>query len=468
MVSLKSAEAIPTVTTMTHVLGPQSIAVQNTNSGNPGVNGWSAILPPLAAANRCTSHDSADWIVVGGGFAGLAAARRLTELRPDQRVVLIEAHRISETAAGRSSGFMIDLPHDLSSESYAGAIEADKEQTAMNRYALDFSARAAHDFNMAPDVFDPRGKLNVAATEKGERHNRDYLEHLRAMGEPARWVERDETQEIFGTTYYRSGLFTPGSIMLQPAEYLRSLAAGIAQTATIYEDSPVVSMERVNGTWTLRTPQGSVRAPKVILAVNGHLQSFGFLPKRLMHVFLYASMSRPLTTQESDRLGGRDQWDAVPSDPMGSTVRRIRTASGPRILTRNVFRFQSSIEASQRTVDKAAAHHDRSFSARYPQLGNVSMDYRWGGRLCLSFNGVQVFGEVSDGAYAAVCCNGLGASKGTLVGMLAAEHAVGQNSSYVNSYLAQAKPKRIPPDPLSFIGANVFIRYKEYRAGAEK
>ncbi len=30
------------------------------------------------------------------------------------------------------------------------------------------------------------------------------------------------------------------------------------------------------------------------------------------------------------------------------------------------------------------------------------------------------------------------------------------------------KPKRIPPDPFSFIGADVFIRFKEYRAGAEK
>jgi glycine/D-amino acid oxidase-like deaminating enzyme len=382
--------------------------------------------------------------------------------------VLLEAHRISETAAGRSSGFMIDLPHDLSSDSYAGAVQADKEQTAMNRYALDFSTRAANAYGMGPDVFDPRGKLNVAATDTGERHNREYHEHLRAMGEPARWIERDETQEVFGTTYYQSGLFTPGTIMLQPAGYLQKLAQGISQHATIFEESPVVSMSRSNGQWTLRTPQGSVRAPKVILAVNGHLQSFGFFPGRLMHVFLYASMSRPLTDDECVRLGGRSQWEAVPSDPMGSTVRRIISAQGPRILTRNVFRYQSSLEASQATVDRAAAHHDRSFAARYPQLGGVSMEYRWGGRLCLSFNGVQVFGELADGAFAAACCNGLGASKGTLVGMLAAEHAAGMSSPYIESYLAQAKPRRVPPDPFAYIGANVYLRYKEMRAGAEK
>lgn len=444
------------------------ITVTNTASGNPGVNGWSAILEPLPPANRLETDEQADWVVIGGGFAGLAAARRLQELRPDDRVVLVEAHRISETAAGRSSGFMIDLPHDLSADSYAGAVEADREQTAMNRYALDFSSRAATEFAMPPEIFDPRGKLNVAATAKGERHNRDYLAHLQAMGEPARWVERDETVEIFGTGYYRSGLFTPGTIMLQPAAYLRALAAGIAERAAVYEESPVLSMERDRGRWTLRTPLGSVTAPRVILAVNGHIQSFGFLSRRVMHVFLYASMSRPLTDDEALRLGGRDQWEAVPSDPMGSTVRRIRTPAGPRILTRNVFRYQNALEATERSAQRAGRDHDRSFAARYPQLDGVEMEYRWGGRLCLSFNGVQVFGEVAEDAFAACCCNGLGASKGTLIGILAAEHATGRNSTYVRSYLAQAKPRRLPPDPFAWIGATVYLRWKERRAGREK
>ncbi len=446
----------------------QLISVKNTASGNPGVNGWSAILGPLPPANVCMTEENADWIVIGGGFAGLAAARRLTELRSSDRIVVVEAHRISETAAGRSSGFMIDLPHDLAADSYAGAIEADRDQTIMNRTALEFSARAATEFGMRADVFDPRGKMNVAATEKGERHNREYHRHLQAMGEPARWMDADETASIFGTNYYRSGLFTPGTIMIQPAAYLRALADGIRKSATIFENSPVTSMERSGGVWTVRTPQGSIRAPKVILAVNGHLESFGFYHRRLMHVFLYASMSRALTSSEATLLGGRDQWEAVPSDPMGSTVRRIATAQGPRILTRNVFRFQSSLEASEKTVASAAAHHDRSFRARYPQIADVDMEYRWGGRLCLSFNGVQVFGEVADGAYSACVCNGLGASKGTLIGMLAAEHAAGHKSPYVDSYLAQAKPRRIPPDPCSFIGANVYLRWKEQQAGAEK
>jgi glycine/D-amino acid oxidase-like deaminating enzyme len=98
----------------------------------------------------------------------------------------------------------------------------------------------------------------------------------------------------------------------------------------------------------------------------------------------------------------------------------------------------------------------------------VSMEYRWGGRLCLTFNGVQVFGEVADGVYSANVCNGLGASKGTLIGMLAAEHATGIESQYITQYLEASKPRWVPPDPFATIGAGVYLRWKERRAGLEK
>ena len=69
--------------------------------------------------------------------------------------------------------------------------------------------------------------------------------------------------------------------------------------------------------------------------------------------------------------------------------------------------------------------HDRAFAARFPMLSGVAMEYRWGGRLCLSLNGSPAFGEVAEGLYAACCQNGLGTVKGTLAGMLAADLAAG-------------------------------------------
>jgi len=48
----------------------------------------------------------------------------------------------------------------------------------------------------------------------------------------------------------------------------------------------------------------------------------------------------------------------------------------------------------------------------------MASEYRWGGRLCLSRNNVQVIGELEPGLFSACCQNGLGTAKGTLAGGL--------------------------------------------------
>src|SRR5262245_35719775 len=84
------------------------------------ISGWYALLPPPGPATVLEGRHSADFVIVGAGFAGLSAARRLTQLAPDARIVVIDAQRVGWGAAGRNSGFMIDLPHELSTETYAG------------------------------------------------------------------------------------------------------------------------------------------------------------------------------------------------------------------------------------------------------------------------------------------------------------------------------------------------------------
>ena len=138
--------------------------------------------------------------------------------------------------------------------------------------------------------------------------------------------------------------------------------------------SPVTALTR-DGGWTAVTPQGQVTAPRVILAVNGHLNSFGYVPNRLMHVFTYASMTRPLSSQEVARLGGQSVWGLTPADPMGTTVRRISGTGGDRIIVRNRFTFDPSLEVDEARVERISRDHARAFSARFPGLRDVEMEH---------------------------------------------------------------------------------------------
>ncbi len=434
---------------------------------DPGPAAWNALLPPQAPARVLEEDITADWLVIGAGWAGLAAARRLAQLRAGDAIVVLEASRVGEGPAGRNSGFMIDLPHDLSGDSYGGALEEDRLHTEMNRAAIAFAAEAAEEHAMPAEAFGKAGKVNAAASATGLKHNADYVRHLRALGEDCEVLDAEAMRALTGTCYYQGGVRTKGAAMVQPALFVRSLADGLAPSVTTYEESPVVSLAREGEGWQARTPKGSVAAPRVILAVNGHVESFGYFRRRLMHLFTYASMTRALSAEEVRQLGGESRWGVLPADPMGTTVRRISGTGGDRIVVRNRFTYDPGMEVSEARLRAVARNHDASFAARFPMLKNVEMAYRWGGRLCLSRNGVPAFGEIDEGVFSACCQNGLGLAKGTLSGMLAAELAAKGNSPLVAQMLAQDAPRRLPPEPFTWLGANATIRYNEWRAGRE-
>jgi glycine/D-amino acid oxidase-like deaminating enzyme len=431
---------------------------------------WSAILPAQDAPVELSSDTNADFAIIGAGFAGLSAARRLLQLAPDAEIAVLEAGRLAEGAAGRNSGFMIDLPHEISAQDYAGqGVDSDREMIALNRQAIAFARAAVEDYDISRAYFDPAGKVNGAAGAKADGLNRSYARHLKSLGEPSEILDAKSMFELTGSRHYVSGLFTPGTTMLQPAGYVRALASGLRRDGVaIYENAPVLKFEGEGGSWTVRTAKHRVNARKVILANNGHLESFGFARQRLMHIFLYASMTVDLGAEAVKKLGGQPRWGVTPSDPMGTTMRRIDPAQGGnRIITRSCASFLPGMQVSEGALQRAAKVHREKFDQRFPGLKDVPMEFTWAGHLCLSRNGVAVMRELERGLYSACVENGLGTTRGTLTGIGAAELACAVTSDITGHFTAEAEPTQLPPPPISTIGANLYLRWREWRAGNE-
>lgn len=434
-----------------------------------GASGWLAISRRTLPVRALDGDIHADWLIVGAGFAGLSAARRLSQLRPNDTIVVLDAAEVGQGPAGRNSGFMIDVPHNLSSGEYSVADEASTAlEIAQNRLAIAFAAEAAREYGMSDATFDPAGKINAAATARGLGLNEKYALSLARIGERHEMLDAAAMREMTGSSHYLGGLYTPGAVIIQPADYIRGLAAGLQGRIDLRENSPVVALGRDGRNWRARSHRGSVTAPKVILGVNGHIQEFGHFRGRLMHIFTYASMTRPFSAAEfGGQAAGRACWGVLPADPMGATVRKITTGDRSRIVIRTRYTYEPSIEVSQGRVARIAAEQRRSFDARFPDLASLPFEFSWAGRVCLSLNHVPAFGEIEENLYSACCENGLGTVKSTLAGMMAAELATGQKSEQLDKYLDQPKPSRLPPEPLAWLGASAVIRWQEMRAGRE-
>ncbi len=432
---------------------------------NTGMSAWVAMLPPRIERSQLNRDVTADVVIVGAGFAGLAAARRFSQLDPELRVAVLEAGVIGEGAAGRNSGFVIDLPHEVSSDDYGGDSSGDgARDLAIHRRAIQLVTEMVDEFGWGSDIVEPCGKYNIALTPEGDKHILDYAGQLKKLGEPCTILDRNHTIALTGTDAFTSALFTPGTLMIQPAAFMRAFADALSEPVTIYERSPVISIEGGVGGWQVKISRGSVSARHVIMANNGHANSFGFFRGQLMHVFTFASM-----TEEFDpsRLGGERKWAATPASPMGTTVRRVQGERGDRILIRSRYSYHPTIAISERDVSRAGTVHDRKFAYRFPSLKGVPMEYRWGGAMALTRNSVPAFGEVEPGIFAACGCNGLGASNATATGIAVAEMVLGAETPLTKLYATYDTPKALPPQPVMTIGAKANLAFKEWRAGIE-
>lgn len=427
--------------------------------------GWYAALPAPAAAKRLSGQRQVDYAVIGAGFAGLAAARRLAEQKPDARIILVDAQRVGYGASGRNSGFVIDLPHKMALEHPDPAHK--QRLLGLNRAAIDQLQRLVTQ-NQINCQWSHAGKYQGAVGPRGLA----YLEHferlMTELGEPFQSVERNELAKVIGTHHYSRAVFTPGCYLMQPAALVRGLADSLPKNVELLEQSPIQGLQRDSkGQWLLQGADGQIRTPSLLLGASIFTQEFGYLRSRLLPVMTFASWTRPLTQAEMDAIGIQADWGLTPADHAGTTVRMTQDR---RLIIRNTYkhvpRYGKSVSDSMRQEIRAG--HRKALLARYPQLVDVPFTHTWGGAYAISRNFTNFFGELETGVYATACDNGVGAAWGTISGTLLADMAVGADSRQLQDIKAvTGLPSRNPPEPLLGLGVRTRIRLAAWNSRSE-
>lgn len=431
-------------------------------------NAWHEIMAPPAEATPLTGERTADYVVVGGGYSGLAVCRRLAELNPSASVVLIEGDRIGNNAAGRSSGFAIDHAHNIRAKSFAENIEPAKREVALNREALQYLEDTIVENNIDCD-WRREGKFHAAATAKGENLLEGFAASLDAIDEDYSRHDAADLQAHFGSSFYRSAIHAPHSYLVQPAAMVRGLADTMPANVTVHESSMVTSVD-FGPPHTLRTTtggaaRGTITTPNLVLATNGFVEGFGFFNQHLIPMITWGSMTRELTDAEVERLGGVESYGIIAAHPAGTSVRR--TASR-RILIRNIFSYSRRSSIVGKPRETAQATHRKSFLNRYPMLADVPFEFTWGGALSLTRNGAPVFGELRQGVWGTVVHNGVGIAKGTISGKLLAEKMCGHESANIALMDAKGRPSRNYPEPFNSWGVRLNARWRRQQAGLEE
>lgn len=415
------------------------------------INGWSAILPARPANGLLRGRLKADWLVIGAGFAGLSFARRVAENRPNDRVVVIDAGIVGDNASGRNSGFVIDLPHSVGSsvvelktaENYKRLLQAGTAhlKDIVTRYGIDCDWRQ-------------QGKYHCAVRPGSAGALDEYTKALDALKEPYELLDRADLAARLGTDYYHRGIYSPSCVLLNPAALVRGLADNLPPNVSLYEQTPALAIQW-RGPIGARTPYGEIAASKLMIATNGCAAQLPAFSRQLVGLSTYATLTRPLTPEQRQRIGNPQDWGLTPVTAVAGAT--LRYTPDHRFLIRQHVRYVPSATNSAIVTARLASRHRQIFVARFPELHDVEIEHTWSGLISFTRNGAPSWGKMDTHVYAAVGCNGAGISKQSAAGQTLADLATGVDNALVADMVALGKPNYIPPRPVLDLGVNGYI-----------
>jgi glycine/D-amino acid oxidase-like deaminating enzyme len=436
--------------------------MSSSNNLSNDAHGWAELLPPRQSNSPLEGRQRARWVVIGAGFTGLACARRLAELHPDDRIILLEARAVAQAASGRNSGYAVAITH------FAGAFDEQQRDNyrrvnRINSAGLDMLRELVSTHNIDCDWHE-QGIYHTAADERSLKELACFTDYLQRMEIPHAPLGHDALSEKLGTSWYRQGVHVQVGSLLQPAALLYGLANTLPANVELYESSPV--LEIIKGqSHTLRTVHGTIEADKVMIATNFEASRLGQIERYVVGSTLSGSFTRKLTKDEIASLGSLPQWGVLSLHSGGATVRLTRDG---RICIRNTAEYHAGRLLSESLLTRRQQIHRQGFENRFPQLRHVPFEYAWSGVEGISQNGTNFFQNPAPGLYLAGGYNGSGVSRGSAFGYALAEYASGGQSPLINDCLASPAARWLPPRPLLDVGAWFTVRKRFRGVGRDR
>jgi len=416
------------------------------------------LLPKRLARRTPPTDKHFDAIVIGAGVTGLAAARRMAELEPEARILLVDAGEIGEGSSGRNSGFLINLPHNTGMSGHGSPAEVARKQIALYNTGLTWLKSLIDRYQIDCD-WNPIGKYHAAATPDGEKSLRSTLTQYREWGVQYRELGRSALEQQLGTRYYRYGYHSDTNTFVQPAALVRGLADNLPRNVQLWEGEPVLAIEP-GRPHRVVTPSMQLITPRVVIANNGFARKLGFARDRVFTIYTYAAFTPQLDSTELAKLGCAPEWGVIPANRLGTTLRK---ATSGRFMVRSAYSYEQEQPLSQVRALLQACYRNR-----YPDMKSHAFEYVWGGVTALTRNGALYFGRVAHGLYISIGCNGAGMLKGSMFGKLMGEMACGHQSPALADALGFERPSWLPPEPMRRIAVVSAIQYQKRKAGLER
>ena len=423
---------------------------------------WINDLNPRSNINTLQSKEDCEWLIIGAGYTGLSAARKLGLLHPGQKIILVDAQLAGEGASARNSGYLVDTTLNDGFTSNK-ELENYKKKADIYKLGIEVIKNFIKEYQVDCD-WNECGKYFASSKTEDKKILINFSETLSKLGFEHNLLSNKDLSKRLGTSFYNIALHTKGGILLHPGKLVRAMIDTLPNNVQLFENSPLLKWKKNKDMVSCSFNSGNIKTKKIIFATNGFLKSLGIKKNYNFPLTLTASMTRPLTNEEFKMIGEPKEWGVLPVRPMGATIRMTKDR---RILIRNTAEVHNPLSMSQSDLNKRSIKQKIGIKKRFPYLPDDIIHSSWSGIVSRTRNGSQIFEKIDNNIFVAGCYNGSGIGVGTLFGEQIAIKASDENTKEIETIEVRNKPTRLPPQPFLNLGIKTRLIYERVRAKSE-
>jgi glycine/D-amino acid oxidase-like deaminating enzyme len=398
------------------------------------------------------SDDTADVVIVGGGFTGLWTAIALTDTDPALRVIVLEAETVGYGASGRNGGFCsASLTHGLANGIRHFPDELaflEREGVANFRALVDFTREHAIDCDL-----EETGILDVADRPHQVEEFRAWVDDAAAWGEDLEFMDGEQIRAEVHSPRWLAALHRPPGrdAILDPAKLVRGLARVCEERGVVvHERTRVTTVERHAGRVRVRAACGrSVVAGHVVVATSAYSGWLRRLSAHFVPVYDYALVSDPLSAHQLASIGWRRRQGMADAN---NQFHYFRLTADDRILWGGydaIYHFGNGVGPKFDRRPTTFTKLEAQFRVTFPQLADVGFPYRWGGAIDTTSRFTVTFGQALGGRLTyALGYTGLGVGASRWAAGVVRDFILHPDSDLLRLRFVQSRPIPFPPEPL--------------------
>lgn len=388
---------------------------------------------PLPEADDSAPAARVDIAIVGAGYTGLSAARVAAD--GGASVVVVDAGLPGAGASSRNGGMFgahprlghAPLQRAFGSET-ADALFAEAPQ------ALAWAKQMIADEGIDCDLQET-GRISLAWTKTHAANQAALADKIHAKSSvQVTRLSRDAIKSEINTACYHGAMIFPDHCGLNPAKYVTGLIAAVRRRRVpVLAHCPVRDFAiNPDGTATLVTPKGIIKADKVILATNGYTKApFSWFAARVFPLPSFLIATEPLSPNLiADLAPGRRM--------MVETRARHSYYRVSPCGTRIIFGGRSSMVPIQ--LKEAGRRLHATMTEVWPQLRKTAISHVWTGNTGFTFDNMPHVGQQGPIHYA-MGYSGGGTVMAPYLGAKAAYAALGDEraaTAYTRTHLRRS------------------------------